>query len=71
MTMSNDLVLRKAGLRQVIGIVRERQLRLYGHLARLLAEDPAHQILSFSGSEWWDYAEGPPGCIVIASGGVL
>ena len=25
---------------------RERQLRLYGHVARLPAEDPAHRILS-------------------------
>ena len=41
-----DLVLRKAGLRQVACIVRERQLRLYGHVARLPAEDPAHRILS-------------------------
>ena len=43
--MSNDLVLREAGLRQVTCIVRERQLRLYGHVARLPAEDPAHRIL--------------------------
>ena len=27
-------------------IVRERQLRLYGHVARLPTEDPAHRILS-------------------------
>ena len=26
-------------------IVPERQLRLYGHVARLPAEDPAHRIL--------------------------
>ena len=39
--MSNDLVLNEAGLRQVTCIVRERQLRLYGHVARLPAEDPA------------------------------
>ena len=43
---SNDLVLREAGLRQVTYIVRERQLRLYGHVARLPAEDPANRILS-------------------------
>ena len=30
---SDDLVLREAGLRQVTCIVRERQLRLYGHVA--------------------------------------
>ena len=44
--MSNDVVLREAGLRQVTCIVRESQLRLYGHVARLPAEDPAHRILS-------------------------
>ena len=43
--MSNDLVLREAGQRQVTCIVRERQLRLYGHVARLSAVDPAHRIL--------------------------
>ena len=42
--MSNDLVLREAGLRQVTCIVHERQLRLY--VARRPAEDPAHRILS-------------------------
>ena len=35
-----------SGLRQVTCIVCERQLHLYGHVARLLAEDPAHRILS-------------------------
>ena len=39
------LVLREADLRQVTCIVRERQVRLYGHVARLPAEDPAHRIL--------------------------
>ena len=43
--MSNDLVLRGAGLRQVTCIVRERQLRLYGHVARLPADDNVHRIL--------------------------
>ena len=36
---------REAGLRHVACIVRERQRRLCGHVARLPAEDPAHQIL--------------------------
>ena len=42
MTMSNDMVLREAGLRQVTCIVQERQLRLYGLVARLPAEDSVH-----------------------------
>ena len=44
--MFNDLVLGEAELRQVTCTVRERQLRLYGCMARQSAEDPAHQILS-------------------------
>ena len=44
--MSYDLVLREAGLRQITCIVRERQLRLYGHVARLHTGVSTHQILS-------------------------
>ena len=43
--LSQGLVLREAGLRQVTYIVQKLQLRLYGHVARLSAEDPAHPIL--------------------------
>ena len=43
---SNHDLLRDAGMRQVTCIIRERQLRLYGHVARLPANDPAHRILS-------------------------
>ena len=32
---------------------RERQLRLYGHVARLPAEDPAHRILSCRDARGW------------------
>ena len=44
--MSNDLVLRVAGMRHVTCLVRERQLRTYGHVVRLPAEDPANRVLS-------------------------
>ena len=45
--MFNDLVFREAtGLRQVTCIVRELQLRFYGHVSRLPTEDLAHRILS-------------------------
>ena len=33
-------------MRFVTWIVRERQLQLYGHVARFPDADPAHQILS-------------------------
>ena len=39
-SMSNDLVLREADLRQVTCIVREGQLRLYGHVVRLRFRAP-------------------------------
>ena len=55
---SNDLVLREAGLRQVTCIVRERQLRLYGHVARHPAEDPVHWILSYRDPSGWTMPRG-------------
>ena len=40
-------------MRFVTCIVHERQLRLYGHVARFLDADPAHQILSARESREW------------------
>ena len=60
MTISNDLVLSGAGLRQVSGIVRERQLRVYQHVARLSAENSAHEILSGRDPTGWTMPEGHP-----------
>ena len=56
--VSNDLVLMEAGLRQVTCIVRERQLRHYGHVARLPAEDPALRILSRRNPRGWTMPSG-------------
>ena len=58
--MSNDLVLREAGLRLVTCIVRERQLRLYGHVARLPADDSAHWIFSCRDPSAWTMPRGRP-----------
>ena len=44
---------------------RKPQLHLYGHVARLPAEDPAHRIQGL------DHAEGAPTRFMVASGGVL
>ena len=44
--VSNERLLRETQMRFVTCIVRERQLRLYGHVARFPDADPAHQILS-------------------------
>jgi hypothetical protein len=43
--VSNDRLLRETGMRLVTCIIRERQLRLYGHVARFPETDPAHRIL--------------------------
>ena len=40
--------------------LRERQLRLYGHVARLPAEDPAHRILSCRDPRGWIMPRGRP-----------
>ena len=40
-------------MRFVTCIGRERQLRLYGHVARFPDADPAHQILSVRESPEW------------------
>ena len=58
-------------LRQVACIVRERQQRLYGHVARLPAEAPAHRILSCQDSSGWSMLKGAPTRFMLASGGVL
>ena len=71
-----SLVLREAGLRQITCIVRERQLRLYGHMAQLPAElDFSNRIFLIgfflSRSEELDHGEGASTGFVFASGGVL
>ena len=51
--VSNERLLRETQMRFVTFIVRERQLRLYGHVARFPDADPAHQILSARESREW------------------
>ena len=47
-------------MRFVACIVRERQLRLHGHVARFPDADPAHQILSVRESREWRRPMGRP-----------
>ena len=47
-------------MRFVTCIVRERQLRLYGHVARFPDADPAHQILSVREPREWRRPMGRP-----------
>ena len=54
----NDLVVMAAGLRKVTSIVLERQLRIYGHVARVPAGHSAHQNLSFRDAGGLYHTEG-------------
>ena len=44
--VSNERLLRESRMRPITCMIRERQMRLYGHVARFPAGDPAGRILS-------------------------
>ena len=56
----NDRLLREAGMRSVTCIIRERQLRHFGHVARFPQVDPAHRILSLRDPRGWRRPVGRP-----------
>jgi hypothetical protein len=58
--VSNDRVLKEAKLRYPTCIIRERQMRLYGHVARFPGEDPVHRILSARDPRGWVRPVGRP-----------
>ena len=58
--VSNERLLRETRMRFVTCIVREHQLRLYGHVARFPDADLAHQILSVSEPCGWNWPMGHP-----------
>ncbi len=51
--VSNQRLLHETESRSVTSIVRERQLRLYGHVERLPDVDPAHKFLSARDNPGW------------------
>ncbi len=53
MTVSNQRLFHETASGSVTSIVRERQLRLYGHVARLPDVDPAHRVLSVRDNPEW------------------
>ncbi len=59
-TLSNQRLLHETGSRSVTSIVRERQLRLYGQVARLTDVDPAHRVLSVRDNTEWRTPRGRP-----------
>ncbi len=60
MILSNQRLLHETEWRPVTTIVRERQLRLYGHVARLPDVDPAHKVLSVRDNPGWRRPMGRP-----------
>ena len=58
--VSNERLLRETQMRFVTCIVRERQLRLYGHVARFPDADLAHRILLARESHDWRKPTGRP-----------
>ena len=58
--VSNEWLLRETQMRLVTCIVHERQLRVYGHVARFPDADPAHQVLSARESREWRRPMGRP-----------
>ena len=58
--VSNEWLLMETQMRFVIHIVSERQLRLYGHVARFSDADPDYQILSVRELCEWRRSMGQP-----------
>ena len=50
MTVSNQRLFRKTDSRPITSLVRQRQLRLYGHVVRYLESDPVYLVVSEKGN---------------------
>ena len=58
--VSNQEVLDRAGMGRVTCLIRERQLRFYGHVVRFPMDDPAHRILYAKDPAGWNRRRGRP-----------
>lgn len=58
--VSNQRLLRETDSRPITCIVRQRQLRLYGHVARYPEVDPAHRVVSVRDNPVWRRPRGRP-----------
>ena len=58
--VSNQRLHRETGVGPVTHTIRDRQLRLYEHLARLPEVDPAHQVVSTRDNPGWRRPVGRP-----------
>ena len=60
MTVSNQRLFRETDLRPITSIVRQRQLRLYGHVARYPEADPACRVVFVKDNPTWRRPRGRP-----------
>ena len=58
--VTNQRLLREAESRPITCLVRQRQLQLYGHVARLPEVDPAHRVVSERDNPEWRRPRGRP-----------
>ena len=58
--VTNERVLREAGMSQVTCMIRQRQLRLFGHVARFPESDPVSRVISQRISPAWRRPRGRP-----------
>ena len=58
--VSNQRLLRETDSRPITSIVRQRQLRLYGHVARYPEADPACRVISVRDDPTWRRPRGRP-----------
>ena len=56
--VSNQAVLKRAKMGMVTCLIRERQLRFFGHVARFPDDDPAYRILSARDPVGWVRRQG-------------
>ena len=58
--VSNERLFRETRMRPITCVIRERQMRLYGHVARFPVNDPAGRILSAREPVGWTRPRGRP-----------
>ena len=58
--VANQRLFRETDSRPITSIVRQHQLRLYGHVARYLEADPAYRVVSVRDNPTWRRTRGGP-----------
>lgn len=58
--VSNQRILRETDSRPITSLIRERQLQLYGHVARFPEDDPTYRVISERVDPGWRRPRGRP-----------